>query len=114
MAVKQRFLQPPVDILCREEDNLPVRRLLKANPAPINHVLFSACRENQTSADASIGGSYNGAFTYYFCKHMRDANAALTRSEVLKRLRASLRFNKFDQVPQLECLTEKLKKKVLE
>jgi hypothetical protein len=114
MALKQRFLQPPVDILCREEDNLPVRRLLKANPAPINHVLFSACRENQTSADASIGGSYNGAFTYYFCKHMRDANAALTRSEVLKRLRASLRFNKYDQVPQLECPTEKLKKKVLE
>jgi hypothetical protein len=45
---------------------------------------------------------------------MRDANAALTRSEVLKRLRASLRFNKFDQVPQLECPTEKLKKKVME
>lgn len=39
---------------------------------PINHVLFSACRDNQTSADAYIGGSYNGAFTYYFCKHLRD------------------------------------------
>ena len=45
---------------------------------------------------------------------MRDANADLTRSEVLKRLRASLRFNKYDQVPQLECPAPKLKKKVLE
>jgi hypothetical protein len=62
----------------------------------------------------NINGSYNGAFTYFFCKHMRDANAALTRSEGLKRLRASLRFNKYVQVPQLECPAEKLKKKVLE
>jgi hypothetical protein len=45
---------------------------------------------------------------------MRDANAELTRSEVLKRLRASLRFNKYDQVPQLECPASKLKKKILE
>ena len=27
MSIKQRFLQPPIDILCREEDGLPVRRL---------------------------------------------------------------------------------------
>ncbi len=45
---------------------------------------------------------------------MRDTNAALTRSEVLKRVRASLRFNKYDQVPQLECSAEKMKKRVLE
>jgi metacaspase-1 len=112
--IKQRFLQPPVDILCREEDGLPVKRLLRGNPTPISHVLFAGCRENQTSADANIDGSYNGAFTYYFCKHMRDTNAAFSRSEVLKRLRASLRFNKYDQVPQLECPAPKLKKKVLE
>ena len=114
ISIKQRFLSPPVDILCREEEDLPVRRLLKGSLQPISYVLFSGCRENQTSADANINGSYNGACTYYFCKHMRDANAELTRSEVLKRLRASLRFNKFDQVPQLECSTSKLKKKVLE
>jgi hypothetical protein len=38
----------------------------------------------------------------------------LTRSEVLKRLRASLRFNKYDEVPQLECPAPKMRKKVLE
>lgn len=113
-TVRQRFLTPPVDILCREEEDLPVKRLLRGNPTTISHVLFSGCRENQTSADALINGSYNGAFTYYFCKHMRDTNAELTRSEVLKRLRASLKFNKYDQVPQLECPASKLKKKILE
>ena len=112
--VKQRFLPPPVDILCREEDGLPVKKLMRGNPAAMNHVLFSGCRDNQTSADANINGAYNGAFTYYFCKHIRDANAGLNRSELLKRLRASLKFNKYDQVPQLEAPKEKLKKKLLD
>ena len=89
-AIRQRFLAPPMDILCRQlgEDDLPLTRMLKsANPA--NHALFSGCRDNQTSADAYISGSYNGAFTYYFCKHIRDAQGAISRAELLKRLRAS-------------------------
>ncbi len=113
-VVRARYLPPPVDILCREEDGLPVRRLMRGNPAPINHVLFSGCRDNQTSADALIDGVYNGAFTYYFCKNLRDANGAVSRAELLKRLRASLKFNKYDQVPQLEAPEGKTKKKLLE
>jgi metacaspase-1 len=123
MSMSPRFIMPPVDILCRNEDDLSVRRLFgtpnpggsggKTGEAQLNHVLFSGCRSNQTSADANIGGSYNGAFTYYFCKHVRDANAEIVRSELLKRLRASLKFNGFDQVPQLECVKDELKKKIL-
>jgi len=40
-----------------------------------------------------IGGTYNGAFTYYFCKSLRDVQGAITRAELLKRLRASLKQN---------------------
>jgi hypothetical protein len=43
-----------------------------------------------------------------------DLPGILGAISVSKRLRASLRFNKFDQVPQLECPAPKLKKKVLE
>lgn len=114
VTVMHKFLPPPADILCREEEGLPVKKLMRGNPIPISHVLFSGCRDNQTSADATINGSYNGAFTYYLCKHVRDNAAAISRSEVLKRLRASLKFNNFDQVPQLECSAEKMKKKILE
>lgn len=32
------------------------------------HILWATCRADQTSADASIDGGWNGAFTYYFCK----------------------------------------------
>jgi hypothetical protein len=113
-AMKPRFLAPPVDILCRQmdEDDLPEKRLLRASN-PGNHVLFSGCRDNQTSADAYISGSYNGAFTYYFCKHLRDAQAALSRADLVKRLRASLKHEGYSQVPQLECATARRKAKLL-
>jgi len=77
----------------------------------IFYIFFTGCLESQMSTDANIGGSYNGAFTYYFCKHVLDANTVFTRSEVLKRLRSALRFNKYDQIPQLECPAPKLKNK---
>jgi hypothetical protein len=112
---KSRFLAPPIDILCRQmdEEDLGLTRILKATN-PTNHVLFSGCRNNQTSADAFIGGTYNGAFTYYFCKHLRDTQAALSRTDLLKRLRASLKHEGYDQVPQLESPNAAKKKRLLE
>ena len=88
-------------------------RLLKGEN-PLNHVLLSGCRDNQTSADARIGGSYNGAFTYYTCKHLRDNQGNLSRAELIKRVRASLKFNGFSQIPQLEAPAAEKKKKILE
>jgi len=114
VTLKQRYLPPPVDIRCREEEGLPVHRLLKGVTNPLSHVLFAGCRENQTSADAYINKAFNGAFTYYLCKHLRDTSAAITRADLLKRVRASLRFNDYDQVPQLECQAAEKKKRVLE
>jgi hypothetical protein len=92
-AIKQRFLVPPVDILCRQtdEDDLKLQRI-GTSENPQNHVLFSGCKDTQTSADAYISGTYNGAFTYYFCKHLRDVQGTITRAELLKRLRASLKL----------------------
>ena len=114
-AVKPRFLPPPIDILCRQmdEEDLPETRLLRSTN-PTNHVLFAGCRDNQTSADAYIKGSYNGAFTYYFCKPLRDAEGKLSRAYLLKRLRASLKHEGYSQVPQLECAKAKRKKGMLE
>lgn len=112
-TIKPRFLTPPVDIRMREEDDLKVQKIGTPNN-PQSHVLFSGCKDNQTSADAYIGGTYNGAFTYYFCKHLRDVQGSLSRSDLLKRLRASLKHEGYSQVPQLECPTAWRKKKLLE
>ena len=114
LSFKPRFLTPPPDILARmDDDELETRKLFRrANPQ--THVLFSGCRDNQTSADAYIKGTYNGAFTYCFCKHLRETEGALARGELVKMVRASLRFRGFSQVPQLECARTERKKKVLD
>jgi hypothetical protein len=114
-AIKQRFLVPPVDILCRQadEDDLKLQRI-GTSENPQNHVLFSGCKDTQTSADAYISGTYNGAFTYYFCKTLRDVQGVITRAELLKRMRASLKHEGYEQIPQLECPAAAKKKKLLE
>lgn len=101
--MKIRFLPPPVDIESREEGGLKVKQFgFKSQQKSLNHVLWAGCRDNQTSADAMIGNLYNGAFTYFFCKHIRDMQGKIGRSELLRRVRASLRHDGFSQVPQLE------------
>ena len=120
-----RFLQPPADILARVDDGLPVQHLFKGtaiqNPirgtatgVPGCLSLFAGCRDNQTSADAMIAGKYNGAFTYYFCKHLRDMKGEISRTNLLKRIRASLKYNQFEQIPQLETSKAKKSKQLLE
>lgn len=102
-----RFLPPPTDIACRhegEEDTLkPKRGFQSPKRSTMHHILWAGCKDNQTSADAYIGGTYNGAFTYYFCKHMRDAVGNIARQDLLTRVRNSLRHEGYDQLPQLEC-----------
>ncbi len=113
LSFKPRFLPPPVDIACRADDDMEVTKLLRGTN-PMNHVLFAGCRDNRTSADAYINRSFNGAFSYYFCKHLRDAKGSVDRAELLRRVRASLKFNGYSQVSQLECVQNERKKKVLE
>ena len=130
-SFKPRFLPPPADILCRVDDDLPIQHLFgnliteslrpapgaqrSANtPIPECLSLFSGCADNQTSADALIGGKYNGAFTYYFCKHLRDVKGKISRNDLLKRVRASLKHEDFDQVPQLEASKSKKGENLLE
>ncbi|MBI5583049.1 MAG: caspase family protein [Deltaproteobacteria bacterium] len=123
LSFKPRFLVPPVDIQCRVDGDLPLQHLFSGRPNPNTNTLppvpeylslFSGCADNQTSADALIGGKYNGAFTYYFCKHLRDVKGKLSRSDLLKRVRASLKHEDFDQVPQLETSKAKKGKNLLE
>ena len=113
--LRPRYIAPPVDILARQDDDLAVTRLLRATQKRKTvPVLFAGCKDSQTSADAWINGSYNGAFTYYLCKHIRDTQGQISRTELIKRLRASVKFNGFSQIPQLECSAAERKKKMLE
>ncbi len=106
--IMKRFLQPPLDIECRYEglaNEMGKRSTFRAMRGPKNSVLWAACKDYQTSADAPIKGSYNGAFTYFFCHHVREANGTIDRSSLLKRIQNSLSFYRFNQIPELVCDT---------
>jgi hypothetical protein len=96
-----------VDIECRylgDEEILKHSKAFRTDKEiTLNHILWAGCKDNQTSADALINGNYNGAFSYYFCKHVRDNNGNITRTDLYTRIKNSLKYNKFSQVPQLEC-----------
>jgi metacaspase-1 len=104
---KNRYMNPPVDIECRylgdEESLKPAKSFRTDREIILNHILWAGCKDNQTSADAVIDGAPNGAFSYYLCKHVRDTGGNITRADLYTRIKNSLRFNHYDQIPQLEC-----------
>jgi hypothetical protein len=68
-----------------------------------HHVLWAACRSDQTSADAHIAGSWHGAFTYFFVKEMSASSNKLSRKAILTKVRADLEAGHYSQTPQLEA-----------
>ncbi|PVI05314.1 peptidase C14 [Periconia macrospinosa] len=64
--------------------------------------MFSGCRDDQTSADASIGGESTGAMTWAFLQIMRqDQNPTYART--LQLTRQLLDEQNYKQIPQLSC-----------
>jgi hypothetical protein len=65
-------------------------------------IMYSGCKDDQTSADATIGGGHVGAMSWAFLKTMREQGEGgnLTYLEVLQNTRGALK-GKYDQIPQL-------------
>ncbi|MFZ5890753.1 MAG: caspase family protein [Myxococcota bacterium] len=100
-----RFIEPPVDILVRNAgQRLPVKRLFRSPSVRSHVVLWSACAEFQTAADARINGVFNGVFTFYFCEHLRQSGGALSRAELLSRVQTSLAQAGYSQIPELSAV----------
>lgn len=114
--VRSRYLPPPLDIELRSMDeDLYVKRigvnnfdarvsfLTEQTKVVPKHAIWSGCGESQTSADAMIRGSYNGAFSYYFCKHVRESGGKLSRIDLLTRVKDSVKHHGYTQIPELTC-----------
>jgi metacaspase-1 len=99
-----RYLPPPSLSMFMQllaNDHRSLRSLLLEDDKP-NHILWAACRDNQTSADALIDGKWHGAFTHYFCRELTTANGDIVRRDLLKKVKVRLAENDYSQVPQLE------------
>ena len=71
----------------------------------VNVVMFSGCRDDQTSADAQIGGEHVGAMSYAFLTTMKENGPKQSYLEVLANTRKVL-HGKYTQVPQLSVQHE--------
>ncbi|NYB51538.1 MAG: caspase family protein [Methanobacteriaceae archaeon] len=100
-----RYIPPPSLESFKKVDGKRQRGLNKAllEKGMVHHVLWAACRADQTSADAFINGDWHGAFTYYFCKEMNASQNKLNRNEILEKVREDLQKGDYTQIPQLEC-----------
>ena len=133
LSLAYRFVEPPIDwgFFLDVEPSLPRQGFLQpqaegAEPAPakggglrqavvvpgLNHVLWAGCRDNQTSAEAPVGGVWRGAFTYCFCKALRRAGTTITRRRLDTLVSADVAGLGHSQVPQLEGTTTSLGEKV--
>lgn len=66
--------------------------------------MFSGCRDDQTSADANIAGSFVGAMSWSFLESMRRFGNQ-TYLQILQNTRGLLKASRYSQVPQLSVGT---------
>ena len=101
---KPRYIPPPSYEAFIKADQKPSRKLYRSlvQKELVHHILWAGCKDNQTSADAHIAGSWHGAFTYYFCKEMNANQNMLPRKDILTKVTADLKAGHYTQVPQLE------------
>ncbi|KAI9098354.1 peptidase C14, caspase domain-containing protein [Phlyctochytrium arcticum] len=65
-------------------------------------VQFSGCRDDQTSADASIGGEATGAMSWALLKTLNANNHHMTYTQVLRETRQLLQ-GQYKQIPQMSA-----------
>lgn len=63
-------------------------------------IQFSGCKDEQTSADAFIGGESTGAMSYAFVKAFTDNGMNQSYAELLRNIRTILQ-GKYKQIPQM-------------
>jgi len=72
-------------------------------------ICISGCRDSQTSADATIGGSAQGAMTWSLLKALtesKEKGEKPTWKDLIKQMRKDLKTARYSQVPQLSCNKE--------
>ena len=111
----ERYLPSPLDLLAAESGRR-LRGTVRGRRTELRaasrrgdivnvnmpELLITGCRSTQTSADAYIGNTYNGALTYNLVTAINARKGKLTYRELHALTLQSLKKGRFDQVPQLE------------
>ena len=122
-----RFLPCPLDLMAAESGrrlrgtvavgmrstSSAKRKKSDVVAVDIPEILVSGCRDTQTSADAYIGKSYNGALTYHLVAALKAAHGKLSYRELHARTCEKLKSGGYHQVPQLEGRAARLEREFL-
>ena len=84
----------------QNDDNTKGESDITVRTALADVIQFSGCRDNQTSADASIGGESTGAMSWSFIKSFEENGLNQTYVQLLRNTRKNL-HGKYSQVPQM-------------
>lgn len=106
LEFSDRFTPPPPGLSATRLPESFTTNVNKMSSGGDNQVLWAGSQSNQTSADAYIRGSYNGAFTYFMCGHIARVVGRINRNDLLGRVQSALSSVGFSQVPQLSCESE--------
>jgi len=125
--IKSKFISPPTDILFRHDSNslYNVDALFDDDDDEYYHVMFniarknkdisakfkdvnnnlivySACKDDQTSADAFFGNRYQGVLSYYLEKALIKYDGMICYKKLFEEVCASVENDcRFSQTPQL-------------
>jgi metacaspase-1 len=80
--------------------------------AGINHTLWAACKDNQVSMEANIGGTVRGYFTYHFCKILRATSGNITRRFLDAQTANALAAAGVAQINQTESLAAEFSQRI--
>jgi hypothetical protein len=86
-------------LLTQKHDKNAVEKSKREKSSPAHVVQFSGCMDNQTSADAVIGGQATGAMSWALITALNQ-NRNRTLTDLLRELRRLL-HGKYKQVPQM-------------
>ena len=114
-TTKSRFMTPPLDYSFHidYQPEIVGRKILRDGGKKklvegLNHVLWSACKDYQTSEETEIDGGVRGVFTYHFCKVLRRTNGNISRKELYKIVNAAIKKQGAEQIPQLESSSKEM------
>lgn len=116
-VARQRFLAPPADLawraICALEKKISPADFVRATDG-LNLALVSACKSDQTAADAKFDGRANGALTYYLLQALNKSDSRKRPlTSVVSEVRSALKKARYQQEPQMAGSRETMGKAFL-
>lgn len=98
-----RFLTPPAFAVAgAEEAKVGFKpKMIQSRNVNTTGLMLSGCQSHQTSADAYIGGKYQGAFTYALVKTLADNNFRMEYVPLIEDINQFMVGVGFTQRPEL-------------